>query len=101
MKQRKFRTFDEARIERYRKHPEELKGYIRIALEEYQKDGNEKAFLSALSMAARVNGGFSRLARGSGLNREHLYRALSDRTDPRFSTIVHVLNTLNFSLKIA
>ena len=53
MTKRKFRTFNEARVERYKKHPRELKSYIQVALEEYQKDGDEKAFLSALSVAAR------------------------------------------------
>lgn len=101
MNKRKFRAFDEVQIERYKKHPQELKSYIQVALEEYQKDGDEKAFLSALSIAARVHGGFSKLSRETGLNRENLYRALSEHSDPRLSTIVQVLNTLKFSLKIA
>ena len=101
MNKRKFRTFDEAQVEHYRKHPVELKSYVRVALEEYQKDGDEKAFLSALSVAAQVRGGFSQLAKETGLNRENLYRALSERADPRLSTIMRVLNTLGFSLKIA
>ena len=101
MNKRKFRTFDEVQIERYKKRPRELKSYIQVALDEYQKDGDEKAFLSALSMAARVYGGFSKLSRETGLNRENLYRALSDHSDPKFSTIVQVLNTLKLSLKIA
>ena len=101
MNKKKFRTFEEAQVEHYKKHPRELKGYVRVAFQEYQKDGNEKAFLSALSVAARVHGGFSKLSRETGLNRENLYRALSENADPRFSTIVQVLNTLKFSLKIA
>ncbi len=101
MNKRKFRTFNEVQIERYKKHPQELKSYIQVALEEYQKDGDEKAFLAALSVAARVHGGFSKLSRETGLNRENLYRALSEYADPRLSTVVHVLNTLKFSLKIA
>ena len=101
MNKRKFRTFDEAQIEHYRKHPTELKSYIRIALEEYQKDGDEKAFLAALSVATRVHGGFSKLSKATGLNRENLYRALSERSDPRLSTVMQVLNTLGFSLKIS
>ena len=101
MSKRKFRTFDDVQIEHYRKHPAELKSYLRVALEEYQKDGDEKAFLSALSVAAQVHGGFSQLSKETGLNRENLYRALSERADPRLSTIMRVLNTIGFSLKIA
>jgi probable addiction module antidote protein len=101
MAKRKFRTFDEVQLERYKKHPKELKSYLQVALAEYQKDGDEKAFLAALSVAARVHGGFSKLSRATGLNRENLYRALSERSDPRLSTIIQVLNTLKYSLKIA
>jgi probable addiction module antidote protein len=100
MSKRKFRTFEEAQIEHYKKHPEELKSYVRVALEEYQKDGEEEAFLSALAVAARVHGGFSKLSKETGLNRENLYRALSERSDPRLSTVMQVLTTLGFSLQL-
>jgi len=100
MSKRKFRTFDDVQVEHYRKHPAELKSYMRVALEEYQKDGDEKAFLAALSVAARVHGGFGQLAKETGLNRENLYRALSEHADPRFSTVMRVLSTMGFSLKI-
>ena len=100
MTKRKYRTFDEVQIEHYKKHPGELKSYVAVALEEYQKDGDEKAFLAALSVAARVHGGFSRLSKETGLNRENLYRALSKRADPRLSTIMQVLATLGLSLKV-
>jgi probable addiction module antidote protein len=100
MNKRKPRRFDDVQIEHYKNHPEELKSYIAVALEEYQKDGDEKAFLAALSVAARVHGGFSKLSRSTGLNRENLYRALSKRSDPRLSTVMQVLATLGFSLRI-
>ena len=80
MNKRQFRTFDEAQVEFYKKHPEKLKGHISVALSEYQKDGDEKAFLAALSMATTVHGGFSKVAKSTGLNRAHLYKALSSAT---------------------
>ena len=100
MDKRKYRTFDEYELEYFTKHPKEIKPYLAVALEEYQKDGDEKAFLSALSMATRVQGGFSKLSKATGLNRENLYRALSGRSHPRLSTIRQVMNTLGFSLTI-
>jgi probable addiction module antidote protein len=101
MVKRKLRTFSEAQIEHYKSCPEELKGYISVALEEYQKDGDEKAFLAALSVAAKVRGGFSKLSNDTGLNRENLYRALSPRSDPRLSTVMQVLSALGLSIKVA
>ena len=100
MHKRKYRTWDEIELEYFIKHPKEIKGYLTVALKEYQKDGDEKAFLYALSIAARVHGGFSKLSQATGLNRENLYRALSRRSDPRLSTIMQVLGTLGFSLTI-
>jgi hypothetical protein len=55
MSRRKFETFKEVQIEHYKKHPKELKGYLEVALDEYRKDGDEKAFLAALAVAAEVH----------------------------------------------
>lgn len=54
----------ETRIDRVRhRNYGNHKRFGGIALEEYQKDGDEKAFLSALSVAARVSGGFGKLSK--------------------------------------
>jgi probable addiction module antidote protein len=101
MHKRKCRTLDTYEIEYYKKHPKELKTYIDVALEEYQKDGHEKAFLSALAIAAKVCGGYSHVSRASGLNRENLYRVFSEKSDPRLSTVVKLMHSLGLSLKVA
>ena len=101
MKKNKSVKYDDALIEHFIKNPDELKGYLEVALEEYQADGNEKAFLSALSLAAKVKGGFSKLSKNTGLNRESLYKALSKHRDPRLSTIIQVVSSLGFSFKLA
>ena len=101
MKKNKSVLHDEVLIKHFSKNEKELKEYLEVALEEFQDDGNEKAFLSALSLAAKVKGGFSNLAKVSGLNRESLYKSLSEHRDPRFSTVMHVLSSLGFSIRIA
>jgi len=101
MKKRKFRTLDEVELEYYKKHPGEIKSYLEAALEEYQKDGNERAFLSALALLAKVKGGFTKISRETGLNREHLYKALSPKGDPKFSTIIEIIHSLGLSLRVA
>jgi probable addiction module antidote protein len=100
MHTRKYRTAEEVHLEYFKKHPEEIKGYLAVALEEYQKDGHEKAFLYALSFAAKVHGGFTKLSKQTGLNRENLYRALSKDANPRLSTIRRVMGALGYSLTI-
>ena len=69
-------------------------------LEEFQKDGNERAFLASLAVAAKVRGGVSKLAKDTGLNRENLYRSFF-KSDPRLSNFVKIINSLGISLKIA
>jgi probable addiction module antidote protein len=101
MNKRKFRTFEEVQLEHYEKHPEELKTYIEVSLDEYQKDSDDKAFLYSLALAVKAAGGFSKLAKHTGFNREHLYRALSRKGDPKFSTVVGILRSLGFTLKVA
>lgn len=100
MIKRKYRTAEEVHHEYYKKHPKEIKSYLMVALEEYQKDGDEKAFLYALSFATKVYGGFTKVSKTTGLNRENLYRALSKNSDPRFSTVTQVLHALGFSWAI-
>lgn len=100
MSKKEMRTFDDVQVDHYKKHPKELEGYLRVALDEYQKDGDEAAFLVALSVAARAQGGFTKLAGETGLNRENLYRSLSKNADPRLSTVMQVLGVLGFSLTI-
>lgn len=101
MNRRKFRTLDEVEIEYFTKHPKEIKQYLEVALEEYQKDGDERAFMASLAVIAKVKGGFTKLSRDTSLNREHLYRALSSSGDPKFSTVMNVLNCLGLSLRVA
>lgn len=101
MNKRKFRTLEEVEMEYFTKHPKEIKQYLKVAMEEYDKDGNEKAFLASLAVVAKVNGGFTKLSKEAGLNREHLYRALSKNGDPKFSTIMQILHSLGLSLKVA
>jgi probable addiction module antidote protein len=101
MNKRKLRTLDEVEVEYFTKRPKEIKQYLEIALEEYQKDGNEKAFLASLAIITKVKGGFSKISRQTGLNREHLYRALSKNGDPKFSTVVQIIQSLGMSLKVA
>ena len=75
---------DKIRVAYYKKHPKKLANYLNTALEEYQKDFNDKAFLSALSFAKRVRGDLSKFSTNV----------------LRLSTLRETLNTLGLSLTI-
>jgi probable addiction module antidote protein len=100
MNKRKFRTFNEFEVDYYKKHPEEIKSYIEVALEEFQKDGDERAFLASLAVAAKVQGGLSKLSQSTGLNRENLYRSFF-KSDPRLSNFMKIIRSLGLNLKVA
>lgn len=99
-KLRKYRTHSEYMIENLRKHPEEMEIYLKITLEEYEMDGDVNAFLLALRTVAEAKGGISVLAKNSKLNRQNLYKMLSTKGNPRFSTVERILKTLGFGLSI-
>jgi probable addiction module antidote protein len=95
--ERNYRTFDEAREEYYRNHPEEIDGYLAVAFEEYAKDKCTPALLSQLRMIARVKG-LSALAEEAGLTRNGVQKALSEQGNPKFESVNAIMNALGYCL---
>lgn len=82
------------------KDPREASAYLNVALEEFEKDGDVKAFLLTLRDVTEAQGGLSELALKTKLNRQNLYRVMSGNGNPRISTLGGILNSLGFSLSI-
>lgn len=82
------------------KDPFEAKAYIEVALENYEKDKDIEAFLMALRDVAEAQGGITKLAQRTHLNRQNLYRALSSHGNPKLNTIGTILHGLGFKLSI-
>lgn len=99
-KLRSYRALQDVIIEDFQKHPKDIEKFLKIALEEYEKDHDTKAFLLSLRTVAEATGGIAKLAKKTNLNRENLYRALSVKGNPRFSTIDAILNALGFGLAL-
>jgi probable addiction module antidote protein len=93
---REFRDYVKEKL----KTPEEAISYLNTALEEYEKDKDDEAFLLALRTVAEVRGGIGELANKTNLNRQHLYRTLSRRGNPRLDTLEDILHGLGFRLSI-
>ena len=77
--------------------PREAVEYLNAALE----DGDPEAFLLALRNVAEAQGGVAQLAEAAKLNRESLYRMLSDRGNPELRSLDALLHALGFRLAIA
>jgi probable addiction module antidote protein len=80
--------------------PEEAATYLSVALDQYEEDANREAFLLALRTVVEAQGGISEVARRTGLNRQHLYRAFSGKGNPTWSTMDSVLGALGFRFAI-
>ena len=76
--------------------PAEAVGYLNACLE----DGDPEVFLLALRDVARAQGGVARLADATNLNREHLYRMLSENGNPALRSLEALLDALGFRLAV-
>ena len=75
--------------------PSAAAGYLTAALEE-----GDETFLLALKDVAEAKGGITPLAKKSHLNREGLYEMLSERGNPRFSSLSTILDALGMKLEL-
>ena len=71
--------------------------YLNAALEEQ----DPRVFLIALRNVTQAQGGIAKVAAHSGLNRESLYRALSNKGNPSVQTLAAVLGALGAKLSVA
>lgn len=93
-----------ARARDYRKHlddvlkdDEEAVAYLNAALAE----DDPEVFLLALRDLARARkGGLAAMAEAAHLNREHLYRMLSENGNPELRSLEAILDALGFRLSV-
>ena len=76
--------------------PGEAAAYLSAALE----DGDPGVFLLALKDVAAVHGGIAKVARDARLNRESMYRMLSEKGNPTVASLKVVLRSLGLRLAV-
>lgn len=83
-------------VQDYLKTPEERAAYLEAAFEE-----GDPAFIThALNDVARAIG-MTDVAKAAGITREGLYKALSDKGDPKLSTLLGVARALGVRLTVS
>ena len=95
----KPRTWREVAVERMA-DPAAAEAYIRLALQEYDADGDAASLLVALRTVVEARGGIGALAKATGLNRQTLYRTLAGRHSPRLDTLSAVLKFCGLALSL-
>jgi probable addiction module antidote protein len=91
-KSQKLKAFD---ITRYLDSEETMAEYLSQVLE----DGDNAELIRALGHIAKAKG-MATVARESGLDRESLYKALSEGSQPRFDTISKVIKALGLKMSV-
>ena len=97
MKRKASTSHDEAVVRELRDNPEFAAEYLRAALEDDDEPG---VLLIALRRIAEARGGIAKVAKAAGIERESLYRALSERGNPRLSTLVAVTKAVGLKLTV-
>ena len=94
---RKYRKLNEVTEGYYLEHPEEIEGFLKITFEEYAKDNDTGALLSALRIVSRAKG-ISAIAGEIGMTRQGLQKALSVKGNPRLESINSIMHALGYRL---
>ncbi len=97
MKRKASISHDEALVKELRESPDFAAEYLKAALEDTEEP---EVLLIALRRVAEARGGIARVARAAGVERESLYRALSRRGNPRWSTLLAVTRALGLKLTV-
>ncbi len=91
----KSRTYEET-LQETLIDPEEAAAYLNTALDE----GDPAVFLLALKDVANIHGGIAKVAQAANLNRESMYRMLSENGNPTVNSLNALLHTLGLRLAI-
>ncbi|HEV7403861.1 MAG TPA: hypothetical protein VGO11_13070 [Chthoniobacteraceae bacterium] len=88
---------DEIRVERL-KEPKRADFAMKLALKEFEKDGDVDSLLDTLRLVARAQGGIAALARKTSISRQALSDALAPAGNPRLRTFQSVLEALGLRM---
>ncbi|MHB8503866.1 MAG: addiction module antidote protein [Candidatus Acidiferrales bacterium] len=96
MKRKTSVSHDEAMVRRLRKDSKFAAEYLKAAFEDSDEP---RVLLLALRHLARAHG-IAKVAKAAGIERESLYRALSEKGNPRLSTLVAVTRSIGLRLTV-
>lgn len=87
-------------MERFAADSEEAIGYLDVALEEYQEDGDTLFFLLGFQHVIEARGGVSKVAKKIGIVPQVLSDVLSSEKAPRLDTLNTILEGFGCRLSI-
>lgn len=84
------------KVSDYLKTPKDVASYLDAALEQ----DDPKLLLEALRDIVDSQGGVAMMASRTGLNRESLYKTLSENGNPKLSTLFEIIKSLGLHLSV-
>ncbi|MDN3508130.1 MAG: putative addiction module antidote protein [Simkaniaceae bacterium] len=98
----KNKKYDDWLIEKLRDHDEAV-AYLNTALEESLRgdDESHQLFLLALRNVAEAQGGMTQLAKKARVGRESLYKALSNKGNPKWQTLLSLIIALGLNVRLS
>ncbi len=96
---RKLQTLHEFLMEELANREHAI-GYLEVALEEYQEDGDTAFFLKGIRNVVEAQGGISELAKRTHMSPDALQKILSSDKAPHIDTLGTILNALGCRLSI-
>jgi probable addiction module antidote protein len=97
MKDKTSISHDEVMIRKLRQRPRFAAEYLKAAMADTD---DPEVLLVALRQVAKARGGLAKVAKAAGLERESLYQALSQRGNPRLSTLVGIMKAIGLRLTV-
>lgn len=92
---------DKLMIETFRADPEYADLYLKTALEEINEEGGLGGFLIALRRVLEARGGIAEAAKKTGLARQSIYRALSEKGNPTVTTLAQLAAVAGLQLTLS
>lgn len=96
----KYRTWQEILLERLAADQKRAIGYLDVALEEYQEDGDTPFFLLGLQNVVEARGGVAKVAKQVGIKAQCLSDMLASDEAPRLDILIKILRALGCRLSI-
>ena len=89
-------SFDQHQIDQLKKNDRFREAYLNEDLNEENRGSSLLMFRNV----AEALGGVAKLSKITDLNRQNLYRALSGKRDPAYSTVEWIPHGLGFKIKV-
>ncbi len=97
---RQYQKFRDMVIEDLKNDADFAQTYLKVALEEFEQDGDSEHLMIALRNVAEAQGGVPELARRLNKGKTSLYKALSEKGNPRLDTVGAILQGLGYRLTL-